>query len=75
MWLLTLIQINLFTACNISWLKGAQTHLQTVYFQSYNTSPFNAICVLMKIFSHASAKKKTEGRRVSNFELLLVVLK
>ena len=36
---------------------------------------FSVLCILMKILSHASAKKKTKtekGLRVSNFALLLL---
>ena len=33
------------------------------------------LCVLMKILSHASAKKKTKMLNLSNFALLMVVYK
>ena len=58
----------------ISGLKDGRTRLQTVYFQSYNTSTFNAISFLMKILSRAGAKKKTKRlKSFKYFALLLVV--
>ena len=36
---------------------------------------FSVVCILTKFLSHASEKKKTEGLRVSNVALLLVILK
>ena len=72
-------QINPFTAraCNISGLKDAGTRLQACYipvkhviFRSsmlYSgpvTHLLSVLCVLMKILSHASAKRKTKGLTV-----------
>ena len=53
------LNINPFTApaCKISGLKDARTRQQTLYFQeSHNTSTFN-VYFLIKVLSHASAKK------------------
>ena len=33
------------------------------------------LCILMKILSHTSVKKKTKRLKVSNFALLLVIFK
>ena len=44
-------------ACKISGLKDAQTHLQTVYFSSPVTHLLSMLYVLIKILSHANAKK------------------
>ena len=35
----------------------------------------SVMCILMKILSHASVKKKRKGLRISNFTLLFVVFK
>ena len=53
--------INPFTApdCTISGLKDAGTRLQTVYFPVLQHI-YCQYYVLMKIFSHASAKQKTK---------------
>ena len=52
---------NPFTAptCNISGLKDVGTRLPTAYV-SVLQHLLSMLCVSMKIFSHASVKKKTE---------------
>ena len=67
---------NPFTApaCKISGLKDARTPLlKKSIFSSPVTHLLSVLCVLIKILSHASAKKKKKGRRIWNFALLLIV--
>ena len=53
--------INHFTApaCTVSGLNDARTRLQTVYFPIL-WHLFSVLCVLIKILSHATAKKETK---------------
>ena len=53
--------LNPFTApaCKLSGLKDAQTRLRNSILSGPITHPFSVRCVLMKILSHANAKKKT----------------
>ena len=64
------VRFNPFTApdCKIFGLKDARMHLQTVYSGPITHLP-SMLCILMKIRSHASSKKKKKGLRVSNFGL------
>ena len=53
----------------MSGLNDARTRLQTVYFPVLSRL-FSVLCILMKIFSHASGKKKGEkayGFKISQF--------
>ena len=62
--------INSFTAsaCNISRLKDAWTHLKNYIFSGPITHLLSVRCVLMKILSKASfQKRKEKSLRVSNF--------
>ena len=62
--------INSFTAsvCNISRLKDARTHLKNGIFSGPITHLLLVRCVLMKILSKASFKKRKQiSLRVSNF--------
>jgi len=48
------------TACTISGLKNATTHLQTI-FSGHTAHLLSMLCILMKILSHASAKKEDKN--------------
>ena len=59
--------LNPFTAsaCKISGLNDAQTHLQTAILFSPMTHLASMLCVLMKTLSHVSAKRRQKGQRIS----------
>ena len=61
---------NPFTApaCKISRLKGARTCLKNSIVSGLTANLFSALCVLMKIRSHAGAKK--ENKKASAFQIL-----
>ena len=56
-------------ACTFSGLKDAQTRLQTVYFQSYNTSTLSGMRFDENPFMCLCGKedKKAEGFQISHF--------
>ena len=70
------VSINPFTApaCKISWLKDAQMHLKNGIFSGPVTHLLSALCVLIKLLSHASVKKKAKRRKGFKFRTLLVIL-
>ena len=61
--------------CKISGLKDVRTRLQNSKFSSPVTLLLSILCAVMKVLSHASAKRKRKGLRVSSFTLSLVIFK
>ena len=77
-----MLWINPFTAsaCKMSVLKDARSHLKTVYFPVLGIYLLFMLCGLMKAFTCRCEKKTKKRRRkkglmVSNMALLLVGLK
>ena len=56
--------------CKTTGLKDAWTRLQTVYF-TVLYDLFSMVCVLMKILSDASAKKKTKMLKAFRFRTFM----
>ena len=69
--------INPFTApaCKVSRLKEPQMRPQNSVFSSPITHLLSVISNLMKILSHASAKKKTKRLKVFKFHVFTVIFK
>ena len=65
--------INPFTApsCKISGLKNARKRPKNSIFSVLITDLFSVLCVLIKILSHASAKKRPKGLKGLKFRTFI----
>ena len=62
-------------ACKMSGLKDARTRLQTVYFPVLYNYLHSMLCVLIKVFSRASAKTETKRLKGFRFRTVIIVFK